>query len=243
MKSWMSTRRPACAPPPKIWICGIGINVAPVPPRISPERHAARRRGGVRRGHRDRERRVGAQAALRGVPSSAIRRASSAAWSSAAAPTQRAARSRSLTSATARCTSRPPKRAAAVAQVERLARAGRCARRERSRGPSRRRCSVTSASTVGRPRLSQTRRAWIERIVVGHRSSSSAPRGTHRPQAGHRMLQQRARDAPHLRRVAAASVTYSTGDLPSTRARNRPGSNAAARRSISSGGSQSTACR
>ena len=24
MKSWMSTRRPAWAPPPKIWICGIG---------------------------------------------------------------------------------------------------------------------------------------------------------------------------------------------------------------------------
>jgi hypothetical protein len=28
MKSWMSTRRPACAPPPKIWISGNGITAS-----------------------------------------------------------------------------------------------------------------------------------------------------------------------------------------------------------------------
>ena len=41
MKSWMSTRRPACAPPPKIWICGIGSSVAPSPPSRRRATHRA----------------------------------------------------------------------------------------------------------------------------------------------------------------------------------------------------------
>ena len=74
MKSWMSTRRPACAPPPKIWICGIGSSVGIGAAEVLVQRHAVRRGRRMRRGHRHRERRVGAEAGLSGVPSSSISR-------------------------------------------------------------------------------------------------------------------------------------------------------------------------
>ena len=44
MKSWMSTRRPACAPPPKIWISGSGSVTGRVAGEVAPQRHAGARR-------------------------------------------------------------------------------------------------------------------------------------------------------------------------------------------------------
>ena len=41
MKSWISTLRPACAPPPNIWISGSGIVIVPSPARC---RHNGRPR-------------------------------------------------------------------------------------------------------------------------------------------------------------------------------------------------------
>ena len=101
---------------------------------------------------------------LFGVPSSAIRMRSTAAWSAASVPRKAAAISPEIL-ACARRTSRPPKAAppsrrssASPEPVE--APAGAMAR---PRAPP---ASVTSASTVGRPRESQTRRPCTEAIVV-----------------------------------------------------------------------------
>ena len=60
----MSTRRPACAPPPKIWICGSGSSVRVRAAEIAIQRLARGRRGGVRGGHRHREHGIGAEPRL-----------------------------------------------------------------------------------------------------------------------------------------------------------------------------------
>ncbi len=77
---------------------------------------------------------------------------------------------------------------------------------------------------------------------LSHRSSSScqAARTSASCDTG------RSSNVRAVRRTAsrcASDVTYSTGDLPSTRASNSPGSNAAARCSTAARGSQSTRSR
>ena len=144
-------------------------------------------------------------------------------------------------------TSRPPKRAppsrrSTASRDPREAPAGAIARR---RAPS---ASATSASTVGRPRESQTRRAdrtmavalmcdhcgrLQPRRIVAVRPSVLTDRAVcQRPAMlpGSDGDAQRARSADA--RLVGFGVMYSTGDLPSTRASSRPGNSAAARRSI-----------
>ena len=243
MKSWMSTRRPACAPPPKIWICGSGSSVASAPPRC---RTAARRAAAAAACAAAIETASVALAPRRdlfGVPSSSIRRASSAAWSSAR---ERRRRARAISPRHWR--RRAARRGRRRPRRRRAARAPRACPSTRRPGtiarPTAPPASVTSASTVGRPRLSQTRRARTVRIVSVDRSSREllAPAvGDRCAGDRRRATQQSAARRAARARASASSSKYSTGDLPSTRASNRPGSSAAARCSSAARGSQSTA--
>ena len=73
MKSWMSTRRPAWAPPPKIWISGSGSSTVALAGEIAPQRHAPA--AAAAREHRQRDRgqwHCRRAATWFGVPSSAI---------------------------------------------------------------------------------------------------------------------------------------------------------------------------
>ena len=110
--------------------------------------------------------------------------------------------------------------------------------------------STTSASTVGRPRESHTRlpmtaamtspcepderRPPLSRVLHARRTP---PRRVSRMAREHRP-----RNTPD-RILRRSSVRYSTGDFPSTRARNSAGSRCAARCSSASAGSQSTPAR
>ena len=159
MKSWMSTRRPAWAPPPKIWICGIGSSVAASPPRCRYSGTSASAAAACAAAIDTASVALAPSRVLFGVPSSSTSCRSSAAWSLASKPARAAAIS-PLTCATACFTSSPPKalppsRSSSASRVPVDAPAGTMAR------PVAPPCSVSSASTVGRPRLSQTRRAWI----------------------------------------------------------------------------------
>ncbi len=49
IRSWMSMRRPACAPPPKIWISGSGSVTGLPCAEVTPQRLAVRSRGRVQR--------------------------------------------------------------------------------------------------------------------------------------------------------------------------------------------------
>ena len=167
MKSWMSVRRPACAPPPNICTCGVGSSAASGPPRYwysgTPCAAAAAWAAAIDTASVA----LAPSLDLLGVPSSSIRRSSSAAWSLAAMPITARAMS-PLTCATARCTSRPPcgwppSRSSSASRVPLLAPAGTIAR------PTAPPTSRTSASTVGWPRLSHTRRACTKRISLGFR--------------------------------------------------------------------------
>ena len=63
MKSCTSTRRPACAPPPKIWICGKRQTHGCVPPRrIATAASPLGGRGSMQHGQRRRDQRVAAKA-------------------------------------------------------------------------------------------------------------------------------------------------------------------------------------
>ena len=109
MKSWTSTRRAACAPPPKIWISGSGMRDLAAPREIAPQRQLLRRRGGMQHRHRGRDDGVAAEAA----PCSACRRARSDGSRSppdrtGVAAGKRRGDHRRSTFATARRTSRPP---------------------------------------------------------------------------------------------------------------------------------------
>ena len=64
MKSCTSTRAAACAPPPKIWICGTGSATRRSPARFFQSGIFSRRSVGVRAGERDRDHGIGAEAAL-----------------------------------------------------------------------------------------------------------------------------------------------------------------------------------
>jgi hypothetical protein len=155
-KSWMSTRPPACAPPPKICTCGNGNDPAWSPPRWrysgTPAAPAAACALAI-----DTATMALAPRRIRpSVPSSAINRRSSAAWSAASWPVTASA-IRPLTLATARLTSQPPKvsppsRRSSASPLPVEAPAGAMAR------PTAPPASSISASTVGRPRLSHTRR-------------------------------------------------------------------------------------
>ena len=251
MKSWMSMRRPACAPPPKIWICGIGSSVALGPAEVLVQRHAAApRRPRGPRPSTPRAWRWRPGCDLFGVPSSSISRSSSAAWSSAGHAHHRA---RDL--AVDVGDGALHVEAAEARGRRRAARAPRACpcwrRRARWRGRRRRRAAATSASTVGRPRLSHTRRAWHERmlcslhvrLLIGSTLGRRRPGLADRSPAGPAAACSMRRRAAHGCRAGRRAVMYSTGDLPSTRASNRPGQQRGGARSSASRGSQSTACR
>ena len=194
------------------------------------QRHAARRGRRVRRRHRHRERRVGAEPRLvrRAVElDQPARRAR--AWSAAVMPASargdlavdvrrpRAARR-------GRRSAAPPSRRSSASRDPVEAPAGAIAR------PIAPPSSATSASTVGRPRLSQTRRAWIAGDVgVAFMSPMSRAQarahGRRAASTGRRAAARRATRAHDVAR-RRRSVMYSTGDLPSTRASSSPGSSA-----------------
>ena len=213
------------------------------------QRHARapRRRRGPRPStpRASRWRRAGTCSACRRARSAA---ASSAAWSSAAMPIT----ARAISPLTLRDRALHVEAAEARGR-RRAARAPRACPCDAPAGtiarPTAPPSSVTSASTVGRPRLSQTRRACTKRISLGFRRLL-----IDQPVAGARLRRRRsggpadhAAVSPAPRRTSSplrlASVMYSTGDLPSTRASSSPGSSAAARRSSAARGSQSTCAR
>ena len=174
MKSWMSTRRPACAPPPKIWTCGIGSSVALAPPRYSnngtPQHAAMAWAAAIDTASVA----LAPSRARPSLPSSAISRWSSAAWSSALVPCNTRAIS-PFKWPTACCTSSPPKRtppsrSSSASRLPLDTPAGAMA------VPNEPSCSLTSASTVGRPRLSQTRRPWIEAMWLAVMSPTPCAR-------------------------------------------------------------------
>ena len=155
----MSTRAPACAPPPKIWICGTGSATASFAGELSataapcaPRHRRARRRARPRRWH---WRRAGACRACRRARSGAGRSPAGRRRSSRAAPS----RMRVFTFWTA------------CGRIERLAPRPSRSRRPPARSRGRWRARVvprptsTSASTVGRPRESQTRRPLRRRSL------------------------------------------------------------------------------
>ena len=220
MKSWTSTRRAACAPPPKIWISGSGRRTVASPPRW---RQSGRPCGGGRRVQRPpwrprrwRCRRAGA---LSGVPSSAIRAGSTPAWSAASMPGQEPAAISPSTIADGARHVEAAEGRAAVAQVDRLARCRSRRRPARWRGRLAPPASRTSASTVGRPRESQTRRPLHARdLVIARHHPSPKPA---RPRCSDVREARRRGDHAASRRAADAcacprrAVMYSTGDLPS----------------------------
>ena len=189
-------------------------SVASAPPRYR-QRHAVRRRGGVGRGHRDREGRVAAEARLvrRAVERDQAR--VDRAWSSAAQAGDRA-RDPPSTWPSACMHVEAAERCAAVAQVERFAAfpASAGGRDGAAGAPP---ASTTSASTVGRPRVSQTRRAW----TLGSRESASTLSDRSR---AHRAAVPRAR-----RGDVAEAATGRRSSAPATR---RTRSRSARRRCI-----------
>ena len=143
---------------------------------------------------------------------------------------------------------KPAKGGSAVPQLDRLVRAGRGAGR-RDRAPARRRrSSKISASTVGRPRKSQTRRPIMRAIVAALIRPPATRSLRFRPPRPRRIRARRAggsassdRATRRTRSLSRSSVRYSTGDLPSMRARRKAGQQM--RRApvdLLRGGSQST---
>ena len=227
-------RRAACAPPPKIWISGSGSDHRRRRRRDSATAACrATRRAGLRNGERDRDRRVAAEARLvrraverdqRRVDGGLVERVDARRSPCAIGPRDigdRARRRRGRRSAV------PPSRRSIASREPRDAPAGAMAR------PVAPPASVTSASTVGRPRESQTRRACTPR----DRRSSSRLASAQRDRAERasriaRAAPRRARARTRERRPCrVSSVRYSTGDLPSMRASSSPGSSAAVRAS------------
>ena len=199
---------------------------------------------------------------MSGVPSSAISRASSAAWSSPGVPT-RACAMLPLTLATARITSRPPKRGVAsrsssASRVPFDAPAGTIARAERAAGerdlgldgrpaaavPGRGSAWTVRMRQSASPRVSRRCRRRREEEVSSARRLvvlmvSSVPFARHRPRrrGGRPAAAAAGRRRAASRSRSASSPMYSTGDLPSTRASRSPGSSSGRRgASIAAGG-------
>ena len=227
MKSWTSTRRPAWAPPPKSWISGRGSRDGASPARYAraaaappPRRHARRRatwRSCALPPRRD----------LFGVPSSSIRRvvdrflvgrhrARSARGDLAVHRGHGAGHVMAAEARRRRRGGRPP-------------RPTRSRRRPaRSPGPSRRlRASPPPRRSAGR---ANPRRGGRRTLAISRVTQRRAPRPgvAHCASVAGGAVDERHGDAPHALAVSSR-VTYSTGDLPSTRARNSAGQSAAAR--------------
>ena len=233
-KSWISTRRPACAPPPKIWICGSGSSVRVGPAEIAIQRLARGGRGGVRGGHRHRQHRVAAETRLAGraveLDQAAVERrlvgSVQAGDRAGDLAVHMADRARHVIAA--ECL-------AAVAQVERLAGAGGRARRhdgaadaaafQQHLGFHRR----TAAAVPHAAAVHEGDRG------VGHAASSFVQACRTSPSASTGWASS-ARAVRRTRFLSGSVVMYSTGDLPSTLARNSPGSSRAARASSACGG-------
>ena len=226
----MSTRRPACAPPPKIWICGSGSSMASRPAEIAIQRHAGGRGGGVRGGHRHREHGVAAEARLAGRAvefDQARGRARPGRRRPGRRPRGRSRRSRGRPRASRRSRRTPRRR-----------RAGRAPRRCRwTRRPARWRGRRRRLPAGPRPPPSGGRGCPTRGGRARRRSRCRSCGQLLRPGLAHiaerldRVREQRAVRCAAPGPCRARSVMYSTGDLPSTRARNSPGSRRAARAS------------
>ena len=224
-------RRPACAPPPKICTSGSGSVTGSSPARYCHSGMSCASAAACATASDTATVALPPSVALFGVPSSSISFASMSAWSSASMPKiARAIGPRTL--ATACATSKPPwrvppSRRSTASREPRDAPAGAMPR------PTTPHARRTSASTVGRPRESQTRRACTRVMVVGVMATKHA-------RVVPALAGGCARYARAKRRIASRSrrsVTYSTGDLPSTRASSSPGSSAAVRASSAGQGS------
>ena len=225
IRSWMSMRRPACAPPPKIWISGSGSETGASPARC---RHSGSPRAAAAACATASDTATVAlppSVALFGVPSSAISARVDAGLVERVAAGERARRSgRRRWRSPARRRSR---RSARRRRAGRWPRASRATRRPaRSRARTAPPASVTSASTVGRPRESQTRRrADAGRWSVVHRSRRpfAAPARGDRGEPSTGSQQQRRGRSARTASRSASPVRYSTGDLPSMRAEQQAG--------------------
>ena len=238
----MSTRRPACAPPPKIWICGSGISWQSRSAEIAVQRLAGGGGGGVRGRHRHRQHRVAAEPRLarRAVQfdQPAVQRrlvggveAGHGAGDLAVHVADRA-------------------RHVVAAERRRRRRAGRAPRRCRwRRRPGRWRGRRRRLPAAPPPPPSGGRgcptRGGRARRRSRYRSCGKLlrPGLAHRRRGGRPGAASNARAVRRTRSLSGSAVMYSTGDLPSTRARNSPGSRCAARASSAAGGSQSTPAR
>ena len=89
MNSWKSTELSACAPPLSTFIIGTGRIARRLAAEVAPQRLALLGRRRVRRGERDAEDRVGAEARLVRRAVELDQRAVEAVWSSASRPRDR----------------------------------------------------------------------------------------------------------------------------------------------------------
>ena len=121
-------RRPACAPPPKIWISGSGSVTRFVAGEVAPQRHAARRGGRVHHRERHRDGRVAAEPRLVRRAVERDQRRVDAGLVERVHARRAPARSDRSTFAMACVDVHPAEARAAVAQVDRFARAARGAR-------------------------------------------------------------------------------------------------------------------
>ena len=210
MKSWMSTRRPACAPPPKIWISR-QRHAAPRRRRRGSRQSgsAARGRGRVRDRHRDGERRVAAEPRLvrRAVERDQARVDRRLVGGVAA---RRAARAISpSTLATARCTSRPPNAAppSRRSTASRDARRG-AGRRDRRARPRRRRARPRPRPSAGRacPRRGGARTLRDARVAHAPQLRRPGARAIAASASRPAAASSGARDAPHALACRASPV-------------------------------------
>ena len=220
-------RRPACAPPPKIWISGNGSDDLGVAASVLPQRHAARRRRSLRDGERRRHGGVATQAGLvrvsRRARSSVV---STASWSHASSPASAPAIA-PLTLAIARCyvdaaEKAPPSRRSTASREPRDAPGRRDRASGRAAGQRDFRFDGRASARIPDAAALHPRNRWSCLLTAAQASAIAAARRRAPPMRPAR----NARDWHCGRR---SSVRYSTGDLPSTRASISAGKSAAMR--------------
>jgi hypothetical protein len=154
MKSWTSTRRPACAPPPKIWISGSGIRTGVCRPDASTTERVASR-GGVQHRERRRDQRIAAEPRLVARAVERDQRLVDRLLVGGVAARQRAC-DLAVDPATARPTSKPPN--ASRRRADRSLRASRASAGRRDAAPGAPPRARRRLRRSGRPRESQIRR-------------------------------------------------------------------------------------
>ena len=200
MKSWISTRRPACAPPPKIWISGSGITAsAAVAEQIGIKRLACAAAAACSAAIDTATSALPPSRLFCGVPSSAISAPSIAAWSAASMPGQRGgdlAVDRGYRAA--HVAPAEPRAAVAQARSPRRSRS----RRRPARSPARQRrppAAPRPRRSAGRanPRPGGRARATMRVSLMQLPLPRWPPRPRAPPRAFDRIEQQRPRDPPH----------------------------------------------